>query len=254
MIMMNKADTGRLKKQTGKKRRLKMKDLSEATGVNGATIRYYINEGLLPRPYKPFRNMAYYDESFIDKIKFIKTLQKEYFLPLEVIRVGIKESGYDLPAVVNKLDRAKELLWMSDPEESDQIESDPVTMDQLAGMVNLSAEDLRLAIQHQMIVADENGLFTQKEVKIAKHLAAIREFLSDERGFSFDFMLLHFKTFETLVDKQFEVFLRNVINNKITVDEANEMSEKAFDILKNLFPLYHRRMLGKKLRDSLMIK
>lgn len=250
--MTNEADTGRVRKQAGRKWRLKMKDLSEATGVNGATIRYYINEGLLPRPYKPFRNMAYYDESFIDKIKFIKTLQKDYFLPLEVIRVGIKESGYDLPAVVNKLDRAKQLLWLSDPE-TDQNDTDPVTSEQLARMVNLAPEDFQAAVQHQMIVADENGLFSKKEVEIARHLATIREYLTDERGFPFDFMVLHFKTFETLVDRQFEVFLRNVINNKITVDEANEMSEKAFEILKELFPLYHRRMLSKKLRDSLLI-
>jgi len=57
-----------------------------------------------------------------------------------------------------------------------------------------------------------------------------------------------------LVDTEFEVFLRNVINNKITVEEANEMAEILLDVLKELFPLIHRRRLSKKIRESLVIK
>jgi DNA-binding transcriptional MerR regulator len=251
--MKNDSPAGRVKRQTGKKRRLKMKDLSEATGVNGATIRYYINEGLLPKPYKPFRNMAYYDESFIDKIKFIKTLQKDYFLPLEVIRVGIKESGYDLQAVVNKLDRAKEMMWLTDPE-SDQNSPEAVTREKLAQMTALTAEDLGSAIHNGMVLADEDGLFHEKEILIARKIARIREFLTDARGFSFDLMVEHYKMFEALVDMEFEVFLKNVINNKITVEEANEMAEILLEELKDLYPLIHRRRLSKKVRESLVIK
>ena len=252
MMIQKKTAAGHTRKQSGKKRRLKMKDLSEATGVNGATIRYYINEGLLPKPYKPFRNMAYYDESFIDKVKFIKTLQKDYFLPLEVIRVGIKESGYDLPAVVNKLDRAKQLMWVFDAE-SDQNGPEAVTREKLKKLSGLSAVDLAAALDNKMILSDENGLFHQKEIEIARQIARIREFLTDDRGFPFDFLLQHYRIFESLVDREFEVFLRNVINNKISVEDANEMAERILDVLKELFPIYHRRMLSKKIRDSLMI-
>ncbi|MEW6077318.1 MAG: MerR family transcriptional regulator [Thermodesulfobacteriota bacterium] len=251
--MMSAIHAGRGKRQSGKKRRLKMKDLSEATGVNGATIRYYINEGLLPKPYKPFRNMAYYDESFIDKIKFIKTLQKDYFLPLEVIRVSIKESGYDLQAVVNKLDRAKQMMWLSDPE-SDQNSLEAVTREKLAQITGMAAEDLGEAIHNGMVLADEDGLFHEKEILIARKIARIREFLTDARGFSFDLMVEHYKMFEALVDMEFEVFLKNVINNKITVEEANEMAEILLEELKDLYPLIHRRRLSKKVRESLVIK
>ena len=60
--------------------------------------------------------------------------------------------------------------------------------------------------------------------------------------------------FESLVDTEFEAFLRNVINNKITVEEANEMAEIILDVLKDLFPLIHRRRLSKKIKESLVIK
>lgn len=250
--MMDNSLAGRIKKQPGKKRRLKMKDLSEATGVNGATIRYYINEGLLPKPFKPFRNMAYYDESFIDKIKFIKTLQKDYFLPLDVIRVGIKESGYDLQAVVNKLDRAKEMMWLSDPD-TDQNGPESVTREKLGEITGMSAADLKAAIHHGMLISDEEGLFHEKEIAIVRHIARIREFLTDARGFPFDLIVQHYKMFESMVDTEFEAFLRNVINNKITVEEANEMAEITLEVLKDLFPLIHRRRLIKKIRESLVI-
>ena len=64
-----------------------MSELSKRSGVPAATIRYYIKEGLLPEPkVKTSRNMAYYDESFIEKIKKIKVLQKNQFLPLKMIK------------------------------------------------------------------------------------------------------------------------------------------------------------------------
>ena len=65
---------------------LKMQELSQATGVSGGTIRYYVQKGILPKPLKTHKNMAYYDESFIERIRAIKELQKKRFLPLNIIK------------------------------------------------------------------------------------------------------------------------------------------------------------------------
>ncbi len=67
-------------------RRLKMKDLERATGVGRETIRFYIREGLLPQPERPGRNVAWYDESFVDRIAVIKELQRKRYLPLHAIK------------------------------------------------------------------------------------------------------------------------------------------------------------------------
>jgi len=63
-----------------------MQDLERATGVGRETIRFYIREGLLPQPERPGRNVAWYDESFIERIALIKELQQKRFLPLQVIK------------------------------------------------------------------------------------------------------------------------------------------------------------------------
>ncbi len=66
--------------------RMKMQDLERATGVGRETIRFYIREGLLPQPERPGRNVAWYDESFVERIALIKELQQKRFLPLQVIK------------------------------------------------------------------------------------------------------------------------------------------------------------------------
>jgi len=65
---------------------LRMRELAEASGVPAPTIKHYLREGLLPEPVKTSRNMAYYPPEFVDRIKLIKQLQEERFLPLKAIK------------------------------------------------------------------------------------------------------------------------------------------------------------------------
>jgi DNA-binding transcriptional MerR regulator len=69
---------------------LKIRDLVERTGVSRETVHYYIRDGLLPKPRKRGRNIADYDESYVERIRTIKELQDNYFLPLAVIKNILK--------------------------------------------------------------------------------------------------------------------------------------------------------------------
>ena len=71
---------------TSKKHLLKISQLAQKAGVSIPTVKHYVREGLLPPPMKTSRNMAYYSEADIHRIRFVKKLQKEKFLPLEVIK------------------------------------------------------------------------------------------------------------------------------------------------------------------------
>ena len=69
--------------------RLKMSELAERSGVSAGTIKHYLREGLLGSPddvLRTSRNMAYYPEEFVERIRLIKRLQEERFMPLRVIR------------------------------------------------------------------------------------------------------------------------------------------------------------------------
>jgi len=80
--------------------RLKMKDLERATGVGREAVRYYIREGLLPEPHRPGRNVAWYDQSFVERIQLIKQLQERRFLPLRVIKSIV--AGDSPPSIVEQ--------------------------------------------------------------------------------------------------------------------------------------------------------
>jgi len=65
---------------------LKISELAERAEVPVATVRHYLREGLLPEPVKTSRNMAYYPPEFVERIRTIKRLQEERFMPLRVIK------------------------------------------------------------------------------------------------------------------------------------------------------------------------
>ena len=69
-----------------------MRELELETGVGRETIRFYIREGLLPQPDRPARNVALYDESFVERIRLINELKTKRYLPLQVIRRILAES------------------------------------------------------------------------------------------------------------------------------------------------------------------
>jgi DNA-binding transcriptional MerR regulator len=68
---------------------LKMSELAERSGVSAGTIKHYLREGLLgngDEVKRTSRNMAYYPEEFVERVRLIKRLQEERFMPLRLIR------------------------------------------------------------------------------------------------------------------------------------------------------------------------
>jgi DNA-binding transcriptional MerR regulator len=85
-----------------------MGELAEASGVPVGTIKHYLREGLLPEPVKTSRNMAYYPPEFVDRIKLIKQLQEERFMPLKAIKAVLDEDPERARAMVELEDRILE--------------------------------------------------------------------------------------------------------------------------------------------------
>ena len=75
---------------------LKISELAERADVPVATVRHYLREGLLPEPVKTSRNMAYYPPEFAERIRLIKQLQEQRFMPLRVIRELLDAPDGDL--------------------------------------------------------------------------------------------------------------------------------------------------------------
>jgi DNA-binding transcriptional MerR regulator len=74
-------------------RHMRMAELSAKSGVPRETIHFYLREGLLPRPRKGGRTVAYYDEQHLERLAFIRRLREEKYLPIAVIRRLIDAPG-----------------------------------------------------------------------------------------------------------------------------------------------------------------
>ena len=73
---------------------LRISELAERSGVSVATIKHYLREGLLGDDddvVRTSRNMAYYPVQFVERVRLIKRLQEERFMPLKVIRDMLDE-------------------------------------------------------------------------------------------------------------------------------------------------------------------
>ena len=84
---------------------LRIGELAEASGVPVPTIKHYLREGLLPEPVKTSRNMAYYPPEFVDRIRLIKQLQEERYMPLKAIKSVLDEGPERARALVELEDR-----------------------------------------------------------------------------------------------------------------------------------------------------
>jgi DNA-binding transcriptional MerR regulator len=78
------------------RRRMRMAELARASGVSRDTIHYYLREGLLPKPIKGGRTVSYYDDSHLERLRLIRRLREEKYLPVAVIR-RLFEAGPDGP-------------------------------------------------------------------------------------------------------------------------------------------------------------
>jgi DNA-binding transcriptional MerR regulator len=65
---------------------MRMAELAMRSGVPRETIHFYLREGLLRRPRKGGRTVAYYDQEHLDRLLTIRRLREEKYLPLAVIR------------------------------------------------------------------------------------------------------------------------------------------------------------------------
>jgi DNA-binding transcriptional MerR regulator len=75
---------------------LKMSELAERSGVSAGTIKHYLREGLLGQGddvVRTSRNMAYYPPDYVEKIRTIKRLQEERFMPLRAIKDALERAA-----------------------------------------------------------------------------------------------------------------------------------------------------------------
>jgi DNA-binding transcriptional MerR regulator len=145
-----------------------MSELAERSGVSAATIKHYLREGLLPEPVRTSRNMAYYPPDFVDRIRLIKQLQEERFMPLRVIRELLDAANGDVDRLRTLAETGDVLVSRVLPPD-DERTPEPEVLERF----EIPERALRRLAEVGVLTPDEQG-YSQAEVRVIDAIARFR--------------------------------------------------------------------------------
>jgi DNA-binding transcriptional MerR regulator len=193
---------------------LKMSQLAERSGVSAGTIKHYLREGLLPEPLRTSRNMAYYPPEFVERIREIKRLQEERFLPLKVI---------------------KEHLAAHE-------DSERVSRSEVAQRYELPRKMLDRLADLGVLTPDTRG-YDSNDIKIIEAMAAFRAGGYDEQlGFTVYETLRYKEALEPLVQEEIAAILDH-LSGKVPPERAAEILVAGAEPLRELIGAMHSKLL-----------
>ena len=222
---------------------LKMSELAERSGVSAGTIKHYLREGLLPEPVRTSRNMAYYPPEFVDRLRLIKRLQEERFMPLKAIRRVLEEEDPErISALVDVEDRILDRAVRAG--ETGRVSRAEVRR-------RYSVPDNVLARLTELGVLTPNGRgFDAYDVQIIEAIARFRAGGYDERlGFTVYDTLRYRETLAPLVEEEVRVLLDRLAG-EVEVERAAEIIASGAQPLRDLIGAMHSKLLLEELRSQ----
>jgi DNA-binding transcriptional MerR regulator len=220
-----------------------MKDLERATGVGRETIRFYIREGLLPAPNRPAKNVAWYDESFVERILAVKKLQTERYLPLAVIKSII--GGENIPAKA-EIDTLLNLDRTLSPAVRDRGARPPERLSALAKRVGLSAKEiLAVAKTDAIAVATRSGdqWLEGRDIALVELWASARRAgYTEDVGFSAETLTMYVDFCRWLVREELRNFTSRV-TGKADTERLKRMAEVGIPNSGEILRLIHDRVM-----------
>jgi DNA-binding transcriptional MerR regulator len=220
---------------------LKMRELAEASGVSAGTIKHYLREGLLPEPVKTSRNMAYYPPEFVERIKLIKQLQEERFMPLKVIKGMLDEDPDRAKALVELEDRILERALAGEEKRTSAAE--------VRRRYDVPAEVLERLKELGILSPNSRG-YSPSDVKIVEAISRFRAGGYDERiGFTVYDTLRYKRVLQDLVKEEVQVLMERLAG-EMEADDAVELIEAGSAPLQELIAALHSKLLIAELQEQ----
>jgi len=211
-----------------------MGELARASGVSAATIKHYLREGLLPEPMKTSRNMAYYPADFVERIRMIKQLQEERYMPLRVIKDLLEEDP----------DRARALIELGDRllEHALAGESERVSATEVRRRYDVPKDVLDRLAELEVLTPDRRG-YSPSDVRIIEAISRFRAGGYEERiGFTVYDTLRYKESMADLVKQEVDVLMERLAG-EMDPDEAMRLIGAGTQPLNDLLAAMHTKAL-----------
>jgi DNA-binding transcriptional MerR regulator len=213
---------------------LRMGELARASGVSAATIKHYLREGLLPEPVKTSRNMAYYPADFVDRIRMIKQLQEERYMPLRVIKDLLDEDPERARALIELGDRLLEHALES--------ESERISAAEVRHRYDVPQDVLDRLAELEVLTPDSKG-YSPSDVRIVEAISRFRAGGYEERiGFTVYDTLRYRDAMAALVKEEVDVLMERLAG-EMNADEAMALIQAGNQPLNDLLAAMHTKAL-----------
>ena len=205
---------------------LKMSELAERSGVSAGTIKHYLREGLLGEGdeiVRTSRNMAYYPPEYVERIRLIKRLQEDRFMPLRVIKDRIVERAVE------------------------QRESERVSAAEARRRYDIPRNVLDRLAELGVLTPNARG-YDADDVKIIEAISRFRAGGYDEQlGFTVFDTLRYRDALEPLVQEEVRTLLDRLAG-EVDVERAVEIITAGAEPLRDLIGAMHSKLLLAELR------
>jgi DNA-binding transcriptional MerR regulator len=204
---------------------LKMSELAERSGVSAGTIKHYLREGLLGQGddvVRTSRNMAYYPPDYVDRIRTIKRLQEERYMPLRAIKDALERAAAD---------RDDERVSVAEARRRYEIPQNVLDRLRDIGVLSPTARG-----------------YEPDDLKIIEAISRFRAGGYDEAlGFTVYDTLRYQEALTPLVKEEVRVLLDRVAG-EVAVDRAVEIIASGAEPLRDLIGAMHSKLLLAELR------
>ncbi len=218
---------------------LRMGELAEASGVPAPTIKHYLREGLLPEPVKTSRNMAYYPPEFVDRIRLIKQLQEERFMPLKAIKSVLDEDPERARALVELEDRILDRALAGERTRTSAAE-----VRERYGV----PKDVLDRLEKLEVLSPNSRGYSPSDVKIIEAISRFRAGGYDEQiGFTVYDTLRYKRAMESLVTEEVAVVLERLAG-ELEPDAVVDLLEAGMEPLRDFIAALHSKLLIEELQ------
>lgn len=221
--------------------RYKMKELATLTGVTRQVVHFYIQQGLLPPGHKTGRNTAWYDEEHVQRIRLIRQLQEERFLPLKAIKAVLEaEREAFKPAqratLVEAMHRLGGALKPADGS------APRVPVDGLIDDLSLSRDELREldALGVLALAKDERGrtVVARDDLWVLQLWAELRDAgYTRELGFTPNDLAIYVEAVASFI--RYEAVWLGRIVDRVAPDRLAAMVERGLPLLHSFLTRHH---------------
>jgi DNA-binding transcriptional MerR regulator len=211
---------------------MRMRELERLTGIGRETIRFYIREGLLPEPERASANSASYREEHVVRLRAIKRLQEERFLPLAIIRSLLDADDGDRWLHAGAFpDLETHLRTKLDV-------GDSLAVAEVAEQLGIPVDEVGRRIEDGVVVPSRDGKLGPREVAILKCIRDLDEIgFTDELGFA-DGGAMYAEFVKWLVGQEMRLFFDHAAG-EVSDEKALGMAERGIEIINEM--LKHMR-------------